>query len=155
VGRVSESIDIRAPRAVVFEAITDPRRTMEWNPNIVDMRELRGYPVGVGSSWIQVTTIAGRPLELHCAVIEWRPPGLGVLDVTGPQKARVTTECADIPGGTRVVQSIDFTPPGGLLGAMAGGIIGQQLGRELSKSLQRQRDSLEREYGGASGFGVA
>jgi uncharacterized membrane protein len=155
VPQVRETIDIRAPQDTVFNAITDPRRTMEWNPNIIDLKGLKGVPVGVGSTWIQTTSIAGRPLALNCRVARWDAPRLGVLDVSGSQQATITTECVPVSGGTRVVQTIDFTPPGGFLGAMAGGLIGQQLARELRTSLQRQKTTLERELGGASGSRTA
>ena len=61
----------------------------------------------------------------------------------------------DVAEGTRVVQSIDFKPPGGKLGAMAGGMIARQIAGELSKSLKRQRETLEREYGATRGSGTA
>jgi uncharacterized membrane protein len=152
VPQVRETTDIRAPRDVVFEAITDPRRTMEWNPNIVDLRDVQGIPVGVGSHWIQATRIAGRMLELQCRIVRWEPPAIGVLEVSGPQQAVITTECVSIAGGTRVVQTIDFKPPGGLIGAMAGGLIGQQLMRELRGSMKRQKAALEGLHGGSGGF---
>jgi uncharacterized membrane protein len=155
VAQVRETIEIRAPREAVFDAITDPRRTMEWNPNIVDLRDLQGIPVGVGSHWIQATSIAGRVVELQCRVVAWNPPALGVLDVSGPQTAAITTECSSVPGGTRVVQTIDFKPPGGLLGAVAGGLIGQQLGRELRASMQRQKAALEGAMSESGGSGPA
>jgi uncharacterized membrane protein len=151
VAQVRETIDIRAPREAVFDAITDPRRTMEWNPNIVDLRALHGIPIGAGSRWIQMTSIAGRVLALRCRIVRWEPPGIGVLEVSGPQQAVITTECVPSGDGTRVVQTIDFKPPGGLIGAMAGGLIGQQLARELRGSMQRQKAALEGTTGGPSG----
>jgi len=40
---VIETIEIRAPREAVFAAITDPRRTMEWNSNILEVGSLSEY----------------------------------------------------------------------------------------------------------------
>src|SRR5947209_1284260 len=102
--RASESITIRAPREHVFAAVTDPRRTMEWNTNIVDMKDLSEHPARQGTSWSQTAMIAGRPMQLRCRIARWQPPNLGVLEITGAQKATVTTECQDVAEGTRVVQ---------------------------------------------------
>lgn len=144
--RVSESIDIRVPCERVFAAITDPRRTMEWNPNVIALEDLSDQTAHQGTSWIQTAMIAGRATQLHCRIVGWQPPHVGVLDISGDQKGSVRTECREVGGATRVVQTIDFTPPGGLLGAMAGGLIARQIGSELSRSLRRQRETLEREW---------
>lgn len=149
--KVQHSIEIRAPQAAVFAGITDPRRTLEWNPNIVDVRDVSTAEPGVDTTWRQTAMIAGRPLELHCRIALWDPPRTGTLQISGAQRATVVTECIDLGRSTRVVQTIDFEPPGGFLGGLAGPLIGQQLRRELERSLHRQRAALEGESGRTDG----
>lgn len=149
--RVQQSVEIRAPQAAVFAAVTDPRRTLEWNPNIVDVREVSSGEPALGTTWRQTAMIAGRPLELRCRIARWDPPRSGTLEIAGAQRATVVTECIHLGQATRVVQTIDFDPPGGILGGLAGPLIGQQLGRELARSLHRQRAALEGEFGGTDG----
>jgi hypothetical protein len=151
VTQVIETIDIRAPQDVVFGAITDPRRTMEWNSNIVEFGDLSEYPAQLGTSWSQTAVMAGRPARLNCRISAWNPPGIGVLDISGDQTAKVTTRCSRSDGATHVEQTIDFKPPGGLIAAVTGNLIAQQLRRELRKTLLRQKDALEAENRGASG----
>jgi uncharacterized membrane protein len=151
VARASQSITIRAPRDVVFGAVTDPRRTMEWNTNIVEMSNLSEHPARLGTTWSQTAMLAGIATQLRCRIVHWDPPTAGVLDISGGQSARVTTECRDVDGATRVVQTVDFTPPGGVLGAIAAGLIAKQISGELAKALKRQQATLEQEFGASSG----
>ncbi len=148
---VIETIEIRAPREAVFAAITDPRRTMEWNSNILEVGSLSEYPPRSGTTWSQTAVMAGRRAKLTCRVSAWSPPDIGVLSISGDQTAKVTTRCTLAGNLTRVEQTIDFKPPGGLIGAVAGSLIAQQVRRELKKTLERQRDVLETESRGTSG----
>ena len=61
------------------------------------------------------------------------------------------TRCDPVPGGTRVIQKVDFTMPGGKLAALAGGLAKSALQSEIGRGLQRQREIVEREYGAGRG----
>jgi uncharacterized membrane protein len=148
---VKDSIDIRAPIDVVFKAITDPRRTMEWNSSIAGVSGLSEYPPRLGTVWRQVAMVAGRKVDLNCRITSWTVPREGVLEVTGGQRATITTRCHEVGDITRVTQTIDFVPPGGFLGSLAGGAISIAVKREMRGAMQRQKDTLEREAGGQSG----
>jgi uncharacterized protein YndB with AHSA1/START domain len=146
---VEESIDIRAPAALVFLALTDPRRGREWNTSITEIRDVTGLPVQVGTTWTQVVTMMGRAMTLHCRVIEFDPPRGGVIEVSGDQRGRLWTRCQEHGGVTRVTQGMDFVPPGGALGRLGMGLARGMISRELNKTLTRQRAVLEQEFGPA------
>ena len=145
--KVEHTIDIRAPIDRVFPALTDPRRSSEWNPNIIDVSQISSNPIGEGTTWRQVMSIAGRPANLLCRVVQFRPPYEGILQITGDQRGQTCTRCMAIDGGTRVTQSLEFTLPGGLLGKAMEGMVRSQLQRELERTMERQRVALEREAG--------
>jgi uncharacterized protein YndB with AHSA1/START domain len=149
--RVEADIDIRAPIEMVFSAITDPRRASEWNDNVTEVTNVSDYPVRQGSTWRQVTIVAGRPTNLNLRVASFRPPYEGLLEITGGQKGTIRTQCEKIPGGTRVRQVLDFVPPGGALGRLAAKAIGPVIHHELAQALERQKAALERETAGAYG----
>lgn len=151
--QVEEIIDIHAPIAEVFEAITDPRRIPEWNPNIIEVSPV-SYPIGVGSTWRQVTSVAGRPMNLTCRVVRFERPNEGVLEISGDQSGRTWTICTESNGYTRVRQGIEFRLPGGSLGQMASGFVRQAVRRELSRTMARQREVLERDARGKRGPGT-
>lgn len=143
--RIQDSIDIRAPIDQVFQAITDPRRTIEWNPAIIEVTDIAGLPPQVGTSWRQVAQYMGRTATLLCRIVELNPPYEGVLQVTGDYEGRISTICDTVDGVTRVVEAIDFTPPGGLAGKMAMAVVQPAIRREVAQTLARQREVLERE----------
>ena len=152
---VEDTIDIRAPIDRVFEALTDPRRGPEWNPNIVDVQMLSGMPIGEGTSWRQVTVMLGRPTNLLCRITRYRAPHEGLLEVSGAYGGRIWTLCEENGGVTRVTQRLEYEIPGGALGRMAAGLAGTAIRREMVKGMQRQRETLEREAGGHGGPGTA
>src|SRR5579872_5869601 len=98
--RIEDSIDINAPIDIVFAAVTDPRRTIEWNSAIVEVSEITGLPVQAGTSWRQVAHYMGRTASLQCRIIELNPPHEGVLEVTGDYEGRISTVLETVGGLT-------------------------------------------------------
>lgn len=150
--KIEERIDIRVPIDVVFSAITDPRRTSEWNPNIIEVRNLSNGPAGQGSTWQQVMLVMGRPVEVNCAIVQFQPPNLGVLQISGPQNGQIVTRCEQLSGFTRVTQIVEFEAPKGM-GKLASAVVGPAIRREVARTMARQREVLESEAGGDSGSG--
>ena len=153
--RFEQSIDIRAPINVVFEALTDPKRGGEWNPNIIDVSHISNYPVGEGSTWDQVVSVQGLPMTMHCRIESFHPPRSGTLQISGGQNATIWTRCEEAGGLTRVTQTVEFVMPGGKLGALASGLAKTALRSEFSRTLQRQRDVVESQFGDGHGPGPA
>ncbi|GAC1324592.1 MAG: hypothetical protein NVS2B16_27670 [Chloroflexota bacterium] len=145
--RFEEYLDIRAPIAAVFDAVTDPKRGMEWNPNIIDVSAISVYPVREGSTWLQTVSVQGRPVEMQCRIETFHPPYEGTLQVTGAHQATIWTRCEPQGAMVRVTQTMEFVMPGGKLGAFASGLVKNALKREVARALQRQHDALEKEYG--------
>jgi uncharacterized membrane protein len=152
--RVQVTADVWAPTPLVFDAITDPKRGSQWNPNILEVSSLTNYPVREGTTWKQKTVMLGRPVQLNCRIASLQPPHRGVLHVSGLQAATITTSCRAIPGGTKVTQEIDFQVPGGRLGSMAAKLITPRMQEELAETLVRLKEIVERESGGSNGSGT-
>ena len=149
--QIRESVDIRAPIDRVFAALTDPRRGPDWNPNLIDVRDIAPEPLGPGTVWKQTAMVAGRPMDLICRVTRLDPPRYGVLEITGAQEARVTTECSEADGVTHVTQTLEYRPPRGMFGRLAGSFVSNALRREIVRSMDRQRTILEAEHRAGSG----
>jgi len=148
---IEDTIEIKAPVSEVFAALTDPHRTSEWNPNIIEVGDITEGTTRQGTSWRQIAMIAGRHVSLTCRIQRFEPPHLGELEIAGDQCGRVLTVCREATGGTHVTQSLEFVPPGGMLGQMASTMLQPMLRRELAQTLSRQRDILEREEGAKRG----
>jgi uncharacterized protein YndB with AHSA1/START domain len=149
--RVEESIDIDAPIDDVFAAVTDPRRTPQWNAAIVEVSELSDARVGVGLTWRQVARYAGRTVTFQCRVDEYNPPHEGVLDITGDYEARIVTLCERVERRTRVIQSIEFAEPTGLRGRLEMKVVHPLIRHEMRGTMARQKEALEREAKAESG----
>jgi uncharacterized protein YndB with AHSA1/START domain len=139
---VEHSADIRAPIDAVFDLLTDPRRSSEWNPNVVDVRDVQ-LPVDVGSTWRQTAIAVGRQMNLLCRVVRFERPHYGEVEISGDQRGRIWTVCQEGPGVTHVTQGIEFEVPGGMLGRLMGGVAGPMMERELVQTMERQRAALE------------
>jgi uncharacterized membrane protein len=155
VTHVQETVDIAAPIEEVFAVITDPVRSLEWSAEVIDVRDVSDQPVQEGTTWQQVVSIAGRPVDLHCRIVELRPPYEGVVQISGDHQGRIRTRCEATEQGTHVTQEIDFVPPGGILGLVAGGLIGPAMKRELRRTMDRMRETLEGQTGEEGGARTA
>jgi uncharacterized protein YndB with AHSA1/START domain len=150
-GQVEHATDIEAPIDLVFSALTDPRRGSEWNPNIIEVTEVSDAVVRKGTTWRQKALVIGRREDFVCRVAEYDPPRSGVLEISGPHHAKITTRCEPRGGVTRVLQKMEFKVPGGILGRLAAGFVGERLKRELTQTMERQRLTLEKEVKDGSG----
>jgi uncharacterized protein YndB with AHSA1/START domain len=150
-GQIRETIDIKAPIDRVFTALTDPSRASDWNPAVTNVQGVGAGPVQSGTQWSLSAMVAGRTVNLVCRITRLEPPAWGVLEVTGDHRGKITTQCSEIAGGTRVIQTLDFTPPGGILGQMAGGMISNAIRREMMRTMERQRGIIEQESHAESG----
>lgn len=148
---IEHRIEIKAPPAFVFAALTDPLRAPEWNSNVLEVKNVSGIPLGEGTTWQQVTVMMGKAATLNCRIASFEPPTSGLLELSGPYAAKIWTVCEPSPDGTQVLQRIDFVPPGGLLGGMAAKVIQPLLAREIAQTMERQRQILEREAGAGHG----
>ncbi len=148
---IEQATDIHAPIDAVFVAITDPRRAGEWNPHIVGITELSGYPITEGTTWKQTVMMAGRPVVLSCTVTQLSAPNLGVLEISGDQNGRITTTCSEDGGYTRLRQRLEFAAPSGFAAGMMARLASPMISREMAGSLARLRAAVERESGGNNG----
>jgi uncharacterized protein YndB with AHSA1/START domain len=154
-GQIQETIDIKAPIDRVFAALTDPSRASDWNPAVKNVQGVPAGPAHLGTQWNQSTIVAGRPVSLVCRITKLEAPNYGVLEFSGDQRGKITTQCSEIDGGTRVTQTLDFTPPGGIFGQMAGGMIANAIRREMIRTMDRQRNIIEEESRAQSGSPVS
>lgn len=151
--RVEESTQLEAPMEMVFLQVTDPRRVSEWNPSVIEVQDV-DYPLRVGASWRQTVSVLGRIERVTCRVIRYEPPVHGELEVSGDREARLWTHCDPSGSGTRLTQGIEFEPPGGRLRALVGTAAAVTMRRELRATIERQRETLEREAGEMDGSGT-
>ncbi len=120
-GRITESVDIDAPLEVCWALNADIARVTEWNPAVVEVRDVSGSLDRVGTTYTGVIKAMGRRFDGRNEVMRVEPmksvdtAGIGV----GGAKARVHVEFARRGAGTRVTVTMDYDLPGGVFGGIA------------------------------------
>lgn len=142
--RIERSIVVAAEAKRLWTIATDPSLSPRWNPNIVEVTDVSGLPIGPGSTWTQVVRILGRPVALKARVIRCDPPVSGAVDFSGPTELRVTTTISPEDGRCRLTQTMELYSAGAF-GGMAMRLARPTIERELGEALERQKSAAESE----------
>jgi uncharacterized membrane protein len=156
-GHITESIDIDAPLEVCWAINADASRLTEWNPAILEVRDVSGPLDRVGTTYTGVIKAMGRRFDGRNEVMKVDPmksvdtAGTGV----GGAKARVHVEFARRGTGTRVSVTIDYDLPGGVFGGLAEKLFAtRQLEDQLKTSNAGFKALAEREAAKAKTAGA-
>lgn len=113
---------IDAPRAVAFEFHLQTANLIGLLPADSGVQLLSGPPhLSLGSEFEISVSLLGHTQKLAFRIAEVTAPTLiAVEQVRGPFRSwRETNRYDDAAGATRLTYSVDFVPPGGLLGFFA------------------------------------
>jgi len=112
--RVTEWIDIQAPRTEIFELITNLERRMQLSPlwGIVKVTEKCGDYPAIGSSYM-VQLIAGQQPEYETVITAYQAPAKFSYCLDVDLQTSVTWTLAETPRGTRLTYSEEFQAPEG------------------------------------------
>lgn len=152
-GRISRGVDIAAPLEVCWELNADATRLTEWNPSVLEVRDVTGRLDRVGTTYTGVIRAMGQRFAGHNRVTRVEPGRLIETEGTGVAGARARVRVTFEPRGTltRVIVTIDYELPGGPLGAIAGRLFAtRQLEEQLRASNRGFKALAEREARGAA-----
>jgi uncharacterized membrane protein len=124
---------------LVFDVVADPDMAAKHVPNIVAIRDRSPGPLGAGSTWRQRMRVAGQETEVSVRVVEFQRPQRCTIAMQGlaGMRAHITLEVQPQEGGARVVQTFDYQPPGGALGALAAGLfVDRMIERDIEENLR-------------------
>lgn len=145
VRRLQTRILVQAPRQAVFQWVGDYRNAQtalegvrEWEP--LDPTRTSGsgarFSVRVGLLGISAGSILVLDTWDEPAAIGWHADG-------GPVGVRGRWTFAEHPSGTDVTLSLEYEPPGGLIGAFGADRLAGLGRRRLRAGLEVMRDALE------------
>jgi uncharacterized protein YndB with AHSA1/START domain len=144
---VCASIEIAAPRALVWDTVMDPTRLGDW---VTIHRKLRSSDVGpphVGYHMDQQIHLRGVSVDVHWTLVECLPGEHAVWEGHGPARSRARTEYALQPisnDRTRFDYRNEFHAALGPLGALASrALVGGIPEREATRTLERLCALLE------------
>ena len=120
-GRITDSVDIEAPLEVCWALNADVARLTEWNPAVVEVRDVSGPLDRVGTTYTGVIRAMGRTFDGRSEVK--RVESMKSVDTSGigvgGARAHVHVEFTRRSAGTRVTVTIDYDLPGGVFGGIA------------------------------------
>ncbi|MGH2964274.1 MAG: SRPBCC family protein [Solirubrobacterales bacterium] len=145
--RLNESIDIAAPRELVWSYVTEPSNCLHFMSGVTRWEVVGDQRTGLGSRYRMLIRVGSAEVGGLIEVVEWHPPGdmawssvLGV-DQRGRWRLRELDD-----GRTRVELRYAYGVAGaGISGWVAELVSAPQLGDHLRRSLRQLKRQVEHE----------
>lgn len=141
-GHVREKIHVDAPIEAVWDLGTDPKRMIEWQSGLVEVKDATGKLDRLGASYSPVFRFAGRKLDGHFEVTRIEKPNL--LEETGTTpgggKGSSTLKLERSGSGTDVTFEIDYELPGGLFGGIADKLF---MERQIERDIKHSNENFK------------
>ena len=125
----------------VFAAITDILASPEWIESVIDVRDFSGEPVGLGTTYKQVTKFLGKEFTIDIEVNTFEPPTRYGEHFSGTIPGDMLITLDDVDGGTSVNLYAEVEP-GGFFG-LAAPLIKSNLQNQLSGDMKNLKVILE------------
>jgi uncharacterized protein YndB with AHSA1/START domain len=141
---ILSTIEIARPPEEVFAYVTDPARFPEWQPDVVRVDTLEGWPLGVGARFTTTRRIARAERMMTQEVTEVAPPRRwAARGVHGPIRphASITIESLDGGARSRVTFALAFEGHG--IGVPLLPIVGWQAQKQAPISYRNLKAGLE------------
>ncbi|MBM3667643.1 MAG: SRPBCC family protein [Actinobacteria bacterium] len=143
--RIEQSIEVDAPRPVVWDYVTDPANNLEFMHGATRWEVAGGIDRGLGARYRVLLHIGSADVGGLIEVVEWSPPGdMAWSSVTGIDQ-RGRWRLRDLPqGGTRVTFRFAYgVAGGGLWGLISERVAARWLRSDFRRTLENLKRALE------------
>ncbi len=131
----------RAPDDV-FAFVFEPANAAQWQEGVVLAEFTSESPMGVGSTWRNVSKIVGREMDIEFEVIDYDPPHrFCYKSISGPIQNKTCVTFEPLNGGTLVTFSGEGEASGFF--KMAEGILKKRLEGQFEKNFKMLKAHLE------------
>jgi hypothetical protein len=111
-----------------FDFIVEPANRPNWIGSVMEVTNVSGSPIGVGTSWNEKQKVAGRLLEYVCTITELERPRKWAMEmVMLGVKNRLANTFETENDRIRMTLIIDYTLPGSFLGQIADWILFERI----------------------------
>ena len=142
--RVAQKLVIEAPRATIWEVISDGKRYPDFMADAELWDVVGDQASGLGARWAIRLRVGSAPVGGLVEVTEFDvPANLAFNAITGVATRGRWRLRERRPGLTEVEFRLNYQSPGGLLGLVADRVSGPLVARILKRSLRNLRDLLE------------
>lgn len=126
----------------VFAFVFEPANAAQWQEGVVLAEFTSEGPLGMGSTWRNVSKMIGREIDIEFEVTDYDPPHrLCYKSISGPVQTKTCVTFESQNGGTLMTFSGEGKP-GGFF-KMAEGILRKRLESQFEKNLNRLKALLE------------
>ena len=131
----------RAPEDV-FAFVFEPANAAKWQEGVVLAEFTSEGPLGMGSTWRNVSKMMGREIDMDFEVIDYdQPHRLCWKSISGPIQTKTCATFESQNGGTLITFSGEGAPRGFL--RMAEGILRKRLENQFKGNANRLKALLE------------
>jgi carbon monoxide dehydrogenase subunit G len=140
--KFEKSIMINRPQQEVFDYITDPAKSAEWQSGVSSGEWTSDGPPGVGSTFRTSARYLGRNMDSELEITHWDPPNRVSFKVaSGPVPAEFTNTLEAQDDGT--LMSLTAQAEFGGFFKLAEGLAGRQLEKQIDSDLSALKLLLE------------
>jgi uncharacterized membrane protein len=141
--KVTRSISINAPVEKVFAFMWDPTNLPEIWPSMVEVKDVKLTPEGVGSTFAWVYKMAGMRFEGVSETIEYIANRRNVTHAAKGIPSTFVWAYQPEAGGTKLTMEVEYTVPIPLLGKLAEAFIVKQNEHEAECTLANLKARME------------
>jgi uncharacterized protein YndB with AHSA1/START domain len=117
---VSVEVEVEAPPDAVWEVVSDPRNLSHWDRHVESVEGIPASGLSAGVTYLTVMRFVTVRARVHAEVIEWQPPHLSMIRLSGLLDAEVTTTVEPLPGERSLLEHVvEYHFRGGPLGEFA------------------------------------
>ena len=137
------SVTINRPIEEVFAFVSNYENDPKWSSATVEAKKTSEGPIGVGTTWLNVSKVLGRRVESEIEYIEYElNRKIAIKQTTGlyPHTFHVTLELVE--GGTKINFAGEFEL-GGFFGRIAEPLLTRIAKRPLEAGFAKLKDLME------------
>lgn len=117
---VSTEVEIDAPPDEVWQVVSDPRNLAHWDRHVESVEGIPASGLSQGATYLTVMRFVTVRARVHAEVLEWQPPHLSTIRLSGLLEAVITTSVDPLPGGRSLLEHVvEYHFHGGPLGEFA------------------------------------
>lgn len=117
---VTIELEIGAPPHAVWEVVSDPRNLAHWDRHVESVEGIPASGLSQGVTYLTVMRFLTVRARVHAEVLEWQPPHLSMIQLSGLLEAVVTTTVDPLPGERSLLEHVvEYHFHGGPLGELA------------------------------------
>jgi ligand-binding SRPBCC domain-containing protein len=104
---------INRPVEEVFSFLSNFANNSQWEPGILESKQVSPAPMGAGTQLMDVRKVMGRKVETTYEVTAYEPnKRFAIKSTSGPVRVKASYSFEPVDGGTRVTDAAEFETSG-------------------------------------------